>query len=202
MFNFPSGSVFMKRFQFFSSTFRLMSGLLLVIFILVSCKKDNTEPLKTNEITLSSQIFGTQPYYSKGYSFEKQEFINRISSGSDIDIYLNEMLNAQGELIGVQFTTNIIGESTFGYYLNEESENLQEAETFYINYREAVFPEYESLTDTIKPFQVYTFKTWKSNYVKFFVKDVRVVKSSDIADFIEVDIKYFIQRDGDDTFSE
>lgn len=162
----------------------------------VSCKKEEPSPTPSDEITLSSKTFGTQPYYSEGYSFETQEFYPRISSGTEIDIYLNELLKVNGEPIGVQFSTNTISESTFGFYLNFEGTDLNSASEYFNNYSEAFAPDYVTLTDTIREFQVYTFRTWKSNYVKFFVKEIRVIKEEDVIEYLEVDIKYFIQRNG------
>jgi hypothetical protein len=179
--------------------------LLCCVFIPVltgySCSEDKPEPSAISKITLSSETFGTQTYYSMGYSFETQEFLKRIGSGSEIDIYLNEILNPQGELTGVQFATNTISESTFGFYLNATLEDSVEAKNYYDNYIVADFPEYVPLSDTIKEFQVYTFRTWKLNYVKFFVSDIRVFYSGDRADFMEVDLEYFIQRDGSDNLA-
>lgn len=161
-----------------------------------SCKKENEDNPKTNKITLSSETFGNQPFYTFGYSFEQEKFLKRLSSGSEIDIYLAEVLNPMGELIAVEFSTNTISESTFGFYLNAEFNNETSASEYYTNYIDADFPEYYSLTDTIKKFQVYTFRTWKSNYVKFWIKDLKLYYNFDKPDYYTVDIEYFIQRDG------
>jgi hypothetical protein len=193
------GSILLRPFSRYYSYKLLFLSLLLAVFMTSSCKKDNPDPSSTGEITLSSKTYGTQTYYLEGYSFENQEFYPRTTSGTEIDIYLNELLNTKGELNGVQFTTSTIAESTPGYYLNAGFESLTEAEEYYNNYVEAFpyGPEYVTLTDTLKAFQVYTFKTWKLNYVKFFIKDIRVFKKGELADYyMEVDIKYFIQRDG------
>lgn len=171
-------------------------GIVFLLFAALSCKKEDPSPTPSDEITLSSKTFGTQPYYSEGYSFETQEFYPRISSGTEIDIYLNELLKVNGEPVGVQFSTNTISESTFGFYLNFEGSDLNSASEYFNNYTEAFAPEYVTLTDTIREFQVYTFRTWKSNYVKFFVKEIRVIKEEDVIEYLEVDIKYFIQRNG------
>jgi hypothetical protein len=180
---------------------QLLCFLFIPVLIGYSCSKDNPEPTSNNKITLSSQTFGTQPYYSMGYSFENQEFIKRINSGAEIDIYLNEIVNPKGELIGVQFATNTISETTFGFYLNATLEDSIEAKNYYNNYIVADFPEYVELTDSIKEFQVYTFRTWKLNYVKFYVSAIRVVYSGERADYIEVDLEYYIQRDGSDNIA-
>jgi hypothetical protein len=178
------------------SLFLSVLSLFLSLFFFISCTKDKPKPSAANSITLSSETFGTQVYFVYGYSFEKQSFYQRISSGSDVDIYLNELVKLNGEPTGAQFTTNTISESTYGFYLNAGFNDLTSAEEYYKNYTQADFPEYVTLSDTIKEFQVYTFRTWKSNYVKFLVKELRMNYKGDIPDFIEVDIEYFIQRDG------
>jgi hypothetical protein len=170
--------------------------LLLPLFASFSCKKDKPVLSSSAEITLSSKLIGNQTYYSVGYSFEKQDFFQRTGSSSDIDIYLVRLLKPSGELTGVQFSTNSISESTYGFYLNGEFDSMTAAEEYYKNYTVANAPEYVTLTDTIEKYQVYTFRTWKSNYVKFLVKDLRVINAGDIPDYFEVDIEYFIQRDG------
>ena len=181
-----------------SSKELLFTGVLLGLFLFTSCKEDSPEVPISNNITLSSETFGLQPYYSMGYSFENHDFFQQLGSSSLIDIYLTELLKPNGELTGVQFSTNTLSESSFGFYLNAEFDNLTDAKVYYDNYTQVDFPDHDivTLTDNVKLFQVYTFRTWKSNYVKFLVKDIRVVYDGSFADFMEVDIEYFIQRDG------
>ncbi|MCB8995084.1 MAG: hypothetical protein H6538_05710, partial [Bacteroidales bacterium] len=106
-----------------------------------------------------------------------------------------------GVPVGVQFSTNSVSES-YGFYLNAGFDNLNDAEDYYRNYIKAYYPSFTTLTDTVKTYQVYTFQTWKLNYVKFLVRDIRAISKNDIADYFEVDIEYFIQRDGSDNLSE
>jgi len=180
----------------------LHTGIFILLILLSSCKKDNSGVPPSNEITLNSKKLGTQVYYSMGYSFEKGDFFQRIGSSTDIDIYLVELLKPKGELDGVQFSTNSLSETTYGFYLNDQFQSLAAAEDFYNNYSLAYAPEYVTLTDTVKRFQVYTFRTWKSNYVKFLVKDIRVIDNGSPANYIEADIKYFIQQDGSENLAE
>lgn len=175
---------------------------LFLTLITFSCKKDISELQKTGEIKISSETLGTTYYYSYGYSFQLEKFIPTIGSSEIIDIYLVETNTIYGTLTGVQFATKDIPESTYGFYLNGTFQSLQEAENYYSNYTTAVAPNYAVLTDTVRNYQVWTFRTWKKNYVKFLVKDVRTIFTGQTADFIEVDIKYFIQRDGTDNLTE
>jgi hypothetical protein len=131
-----------------------------------------------------------------GYSFEKQVFFQSISAGSEIDIYLNELLVPSGDLDGVQFSTNTISGTVYGFFKNAEFSDLKTAEEYYTNYTSAISPVYEKLTDTISKYDVYTFRTWKGNYVKFMVKNIYVTYQGSRPDYMDVEIKYFIQRDG------
>lgn len=182
---------------------RFLALLPLLLLMLSSCKKDDNKPLSGNEITLSSKKLGSQVFYTLGYSFEKSQFFQRMGSNTDIDIYLTELLTPAGSLAGVQFSTNSVSETVYGFFLNGEFSDQESAENYYNSYVTAVEPdEYLTLTDTVKQFQVYTFKTWKSNYVKFIVRDIRKYTGFAPSDYIEVDIRYFIQRDGSDKLSE
>jgi len=178
--------------------------ILIIIFLLFvfSCKKDETKLYPGGQITLSSQTFGTMVYYSMGYSFEKEKYVQTLGSSEIIDIYLVEANTISGTLTGVQFATKEIPESTYGFYLNGVFPTFEEAEDYYNNYTSAVAPQFVVLTDTIRVNQVWTFRTYQKNYVKILVKDLRTIYTGQTADYIEVDIRYFIQRDGSADLTE
>ena len=161
-----------------------------------ACKKEEKKIYPGGEITLSSQTFGTMVYYSLGYSFEKEEYVQTLGSSEIIDIYLVETNTISGALTGVQFATKQIPDSTYGFYLNGIFPTPADAEDYYNNYTSAVAPQYQVLTDTVKVNQVWTFRTYKKNYVKILVKDMRTIYTGQTADYIEADIRYFIQRNG------
>jgi len=173
----------------------LIVSLIAFFFVLSSCKKDNKD-LYTDEITLSSKKFDPQNFYVMGYSFEYQTFLKTFTTSTDVDIYLVDMLNPKGELSGVQFSTSTSSESTYGFSLDSTFADLPSAVLYYDGYTTAVADNYSTITQPVHEFQVYTFRTRKSNYVKFLVKELRTYSENDIADYIEVDIKYFIQHDG------
>jgi hypothetical protein len=176
-------------------------SLIVLLFVSSSCKKDNEEP-STSDITLSSKKFDPQNFYVMGYSFEYQDYIKTYSSSSEVDIYLIDILNPNGGLSGVQFSTSTSSESIYGFSLDSTFADYLSAEQYYDNYSIAKADEYETITDTVFKYQVYTFRTRKSNYVKFIVKEIRVYTENGIADYIEVDLKYFIQRDGSTDLAE
>ena len=172
------------------------------IFLSASCKKEEPLISPSTEITLSSITLGEAVYYSYGYSFELQKFVKTLNSPDVIDIYLIEALKVSGEPTGVQFASEEVPESTYGFYLTKQLSNSVNAVQFYNNYTTADAPQFSVLTDTVKVNQVWTFKTWKKNYVKFLVKDIRKIYNGANIDYIEVDIKYFIQRDGSADLTE
>ena len=184
-----------KQFLFIISFFILVN---------ISCTKNGkNDPDIKGDITLSSKILGSQVYYSKGYSFEKEIFISTLNPPDIIDIYL--VSNFSGSLpTHVQFATKDVPGTTYGFYMNDIFTDSLDALTYFNNYRTAVdlIPPFTVLTDTIRKNQIWTFRTWKDNYVKILVKNVRPVSASPSENHIEVDIKYFIQRDGSAIFTE
>ena len=92
--------------------------------------------------------------------------------------------------------------NTNGILKVSDFNSLVEAEAYFTNYTEAIIGTWTSFSEALENYQVYTFKTSENNYVKLFIKDVRIVDNLSSADFMEVDLKYFIQRDGSTEFVE
>jgi hypothetical protein len=175
----------------------------LFLFMLSSCAKEE-DPNPNGDITLSSRFYGTNVYFVYGFSFELEESVPSLNSGGKIyDIIPVNILEAStGNAIGSQFSVE--GSNQNGLLLNDQFETLSEAESFFMNYTNATNGPWQDLSDTIKSFQVYTYKTHQNNFVKFYTKDVRIIKSEleDEKDYIEIDIHYYIQRDGSSVFAE
>ena len=170
----------------------------------ISCKKNGkNEPDINGDITLSSKILGSQIFYSNGYSFEKEIFISTLNPPDIIDIYLISSYSGS-QTTHVQFATKEIPGTTYGFHMNAIFSDSLDALAYFNNYRTAVdiIPPFTILTDTIRKNQIWTLRTWKDNYVKILVKNVRPVSISPSENHIEVDIKYFIQRDGSAIFTE
>jgi len=150
-------------------------------------------------ITVSSEIFGTGNYYVYGYSFELAEKV-KTSNSYDIipDIIPTLELLPSGEVLGAIFTTH--NSNSNGFYLNGEFKSLSEANKFYDDYIEAEIGTIQKTTDRLVPFQIYTFITYKGNYVKFMIQDVRIVTNDQLTDYVEVDIKYDINKYGSPKF--
>lgn len=173
-----------------------------VVFLLVlpACEKEESPPSDKGDITVSSEIFGSTVYYVNGYSFEEEKFIPNLNSKGTPDIVCQNVLDKTGSVIGMMISA--FGVSSFGFYKNFESRSFTEAEEFFSGYKTVEVEQFYPLSDTIQAGQVYTFRTTKKNYVKILVKDVRIKNDSPLSDYVEADIRYYIQRDGAEVFDE
>ena len=171
------------------------------IFICYACEEENNEPKAKGEITLSSEILGTSIYYVNGYSFEEEKYVSSMNSDSDVsDIIPQNIIKPNQEIIGMVLSPG--PGNSYGFYKNFEGENLSEAEDFYSNYIEVDIQNFATLSDTLKAGQVFTFRTFKDNFVKFIVKEVRMSPGLFPEGYVEADIKYNIQQDGSAVFDQ
>ncbi|MGC9341378.1 MAG: hypothetical protein ACP5E3_01615 [Bacteroidales bacterium] len=181
--------------------YRYLFILTLGVFFLTACEKEDNTPDQKGEVTISSEIFGSTVYYVNGFSFEEEKYVPSLNPGGSVaDVIPVNELEVTGEVFGMAFSAG--PGNTYGFYKNFESSNLQEAENFYASYSQVETGELSELTDTLEAGQVYTFKTYKENYVKFLIRDVRLMKQSALSDYVEADIVYNIQRNGTDVFED
>ncbi len=176
--------------------------ILLFFFIALSCEKEELSPGNKGSATISSELFTTGlTYYVFGFSFEADDFARYPGTDKMVDFFPVNEKNAAGEVTGVYFDKT--GTTQNGFHKNGDFQDLNSVQEYYDNYMDPVQGPLVSLTGNISPFQVYTFKTTKDNYVKFLVKDVRSIEDvSENTDHVEVDISYYIQRDGSLVFEE
>lgn len=170
-----------------------------MVFLVSACEEKENPPGQVGEVTISSEIFGSTVYYVNGYSFEEEKYVPSLNPGGSVaDIIPVNELKVTGEVIGMAFSAG--PGNSYGFYKNFESSDLQSAEEFYNNYTQVETNGLSQLTDTIEAGQVYTFQTYKENWVKFLVRDVRIMKESALSDYVEADIIYNIQRNGTEVF--
>jgi hypothetical protein len=175
--------------------------LLLLILLLSACEEKEDPPGKEGEVTISSEIFGSTVYYVNGYSFEEEKYVPSLNPGGSVaDIIPVNELKVTGEVIGMAFSAG--PGNSYGFYKNYESTDLQAAESFYNNYTRVEISDLSELTDTLRAGQVYSFQTYKENWVKFLVREIRLMKESALSDYVEADIVYNIQRNGSEVFEE
>lgn len=180
------------------------TAFLLILLIAGSCEGDKKTPVpSTDEITVSTQLFDTGPtgYEVFGYSFELGKKISILDKSQVADVIPQQVLRIDGTVIGAQLSVG--GNNPFGFYKNRDFATLEEATNFYNAYHDAVDGPWESLTDTLAPYQVYTFRTFNENYVKFMITGVNIVNaSSPESSYVKINLRYHIQQDGSAVFDE
>lgn len=182
----------MKRF--------ILLGFLCII-ICHACEEENTEPKMKGDVTLSSEILGTSRYFVDGFSFEGEKYVSSTNSGSEVpDVIPQNIIKPDGEIVGMALSPG--PGNSYGFYKNFESDNFSEAQEFYSNYLEVDIGTFETLSDTLKAGQIYTFRTHKDNYVKFLIEEIRMYPGLYPEGYVEADIKYNIQRDGSEVFEQ
>lgn len=172
----------------------LFSACYIFILSLVSCEKDNPV-VNTGKITISTRKYLSAVYYVKGYSFENSKYVDVILLTEEADIAPVDSINLSGNAVGIKLS--VLSNNPNGFYLNGKFSNEEEANTFFKNYKIADYPSSNPLTGLLEPYDIFTLKTIKNNYVKFMITDVRK-----ISDFFEADLKYIIQKNGTNEFPE
>ncbi|HYW94055.1 MAG TPA: hypothetical protein VE870_00545 [Bacteroidales bacterium] len=177
---------------------KLLFPLFLLLVFLASCSSKKEIPvLNEDTVTLSTEFFGASVYYVYGYSFEqsKKVTVSFPDTRQVADIVPSRLQQPDGSVIGAQFST--MGNNPNGFNLKGSFSTLQEATDFYHSLTTVEDTTWNNPTDMLAPFQVYVFKTYKENFVKFMVTNVNIVNTGTPSEnYVEIEITYFIQRDG------
>jgi hypothetical protein len=167
--------------------------IVLSIMLFAACEKKQIDIPDSSEITLSTEKLQADGlYYVNAYSFDKGKFVKMFTINADVDIV--PLTPAEGP--GMQFESST--SNTSGFYLNATFDNLNQAEAFFNSYNVAVLPSFMPLTAIVQPYQVYTLKTGRNNFVKILIKNIVNVDES--PPFTKADIRYVIQRNGTEEF--
>jgi hypothetical protein len=169
-------------------------------FCMSSCDKKTTDPFNEGEVTISSRIYGSSPvFYVNAYSFETGKEIPATGAGGETaDILAEQIRTVSGDVAGLRLST--FSSNPYGFYLNGSFASREAAENYYSTYTAAVNGPWTEQTDTVRAHQVYTFRTYTGNYVKFVVDETRVVETPGLPDYAEADLRYYIQRNGTTSF--
>ncbi len=178
------------------------TGLIAVAFllVLVGCKKE-TKPNLGGQITLSSQLHGTESYYLNGFFFEKAEMVRYPQQGETLPDIINEgfpVINGSEELSEPGFNTP---GRVNGFALVGEFSNLTEANTYFSDYTEVEAGlEYETVSDTVKLYQVWVQQTSAGNFVKMVIRDIQYLEAESGEAYNEVSLEYTYSPEGSTEF--
>jgi hypothetical protein len=88
-----------------------------------------------------------------------------------------------------------------GFALLGEFSSLKEAEEFYQNYQSVEEGlQYESVSDTVKLYQVWMQKTSAGTYAKMLIREIYNGEGATGVPYNEVLLKYHYSNDGSATF--
>ena len=176
----------MKKIKYF---------MMVLLLVLLSCSKKNENPVVNQEQITVVRNFMDNVYDVLGYSFELSKAVSVLDTKQVPDIIPTRIQNPDGSVLGAQFSVG--GNNPYGSHKLGAFATLQEAADFYDSVATIDETSWESLSDTLAPFQVYAFKTYKENYVKFMITSVTIIDGPTPQDsYVDIDLKYVIQRDG------
>ena len=170
------------------------------LLVLAGCEKE-TNPNLGGQITLSSQLHGTESYYLYGFSFEQAEMYRFPQQGGTLPDIINEgfpVSNGSVELSEPGFNTP---GRVNGFALVGEFSNLTDANTFFRDYTELEEGlEYKTVSDTVKLYQVWIQQTSAGNFVKMVIRDIEYLEAESGEAYNEVSLEYTYSPDGSTEF--
>jgi hypothetical protein len=171
------------------------------LLVLVGCKKE-TNPTLGGQITLSSQLHGTESFYINGFLFEKAEMVRyHLTLHENLPDIINEgfpVINGSEELSEPGFNTP---GRVNGFALVGEFSNLTDANAFFQDYTELEEGlEYQMVSDTVKLYQVWVQQTSAGNFVKMVIRDIAYLEAEAGQAYSEVSLEYTYSPGGSTEF--
>jgi len=174
----------------------------LLLLVLVGCGKESGPDL-TGEISLSSQLFGSDGYYLFGYSYEDGEMYKYPYSGEAFPDIINEgtrVIEGTETVLYPSFNTPA---RINGFTLLGEFSNQEDAREFYKEYgtvEEGLL--FEPASSIVEINQVWLQMTSAGNYVKLLVREISEFEVESAQDYNEIILEYTYQPDGSKSFQE
>ncbi len=113
--------------------------------------------------TIETTLFGTGPYYALGFSFSTGSQVSTLASPGP-DITLLALPDNEGNVGSLMLQADNFKDSFFKF--GEYSSN-SDAQTAYNNLTSASVSQWEATADSVKPYQVWLYRTGSDTYAKF-----------------------------------
>lgn len=179
----------------------ILGMVLFVAMMPTGCEKASGPDLG-GEITLSSQLHGTESYYLYGYTYESGEK-NRYPSQEDA---IPDIINEGYPVIDGSEQISLPGFNTpsrvNGFAMVGEFSTLEDADVFFRDY-EVVEEglQFEIVSDTVELYQVWVQQTSAGNFVKILIKEIRNDETETGSPYSEVTLEYVYSPGGSEEFS-
>ena len=172
--------------------------LLLALLLLAGCKKEKP-PGNSGEITLTSELYGSGPYYVMGYNFALGKTVSTLDApGPDI-VVLPESSPDNTVVKSAYLSSDNLKDS---FVHNKSFNDLTSAEAFFNNYLEVDDAAgYTGIAADIRPYQVWTYRTNQNKFVKLLILKVKKEIRKDTP-YAETTLRFVYQPDGSRTFPQ
>ncbi len=168
--------------------------LILLLFVQVSCKKDQT-PKTSGTITIDNTLYGSGPYYAFGFSVPTGEKVSTANDQLDVITILADV-DINNEIRRIFFDTRNFKES---FFLFGEYSDATTALSAFNNLKSFSNPQWVATADTIKMNQIWLFRTSQNKYAKIRVVNTLMEKRNNIP-YAECTLEWIYQPDGTLTF--
>lgn len=171
--------------------------------LLMSACSGSGGPDLKGEMTLSSQLYGTESYYLFGFSYEEADLFKYPFGGETLPDIINEgFLVIEGSDQRALPGFNTPG-GVNGFALAGSFESQEEARAFFDAYKQVEDAlQFLPVSDTVKEHQVWVQQSALGNYAKLLVRNVSSFSVESGRPYSEVVLDYVYQPDGSTTFPE
>jgi len=164
--------------------------------LFTGCKKSD-KAIYSGTITIDNVLYGTGPYYAKGFSVPSGTLVSTLNNPLDVMTILEDH-DVDFNVRKLYFSTSNYKNSfaLYGSY-NNESEAIQA----FRNLKDFNVPTFSELADDIKPYQVWLYKTSAGYFAKIRVIGTLTEKRDNMVfPYAECTFEWVYQPDGSTTF--
>lgn len=170
---------------------KLFLIVLIILFLLPSCKKDDS-PSTSGTATIENTLYGTGPYYANGFSFSLAKKVSTLEKPApDIVLYVNS-----DGLPKLTFQANNFNSS---FYKVGDYPDAATAITSFKSLKTVGTFRWEAMADPVNINQVWIYRTGSECYAKIRIISLVNEKRGTLA-FGECTFEWLYQPDGSLTF--
>jgi hypothetical protein len=135
-----------------------------VFLLLTGCSKSNNSKTGGTE-TIETTLYGTGPYYAMGFSFSDGKLVS-TNSNPVPDITIIADVDIDGTIRRLMLQAENLKNSFYKYGIYGSS---AEAESAFKSLTSASVAEWKEIADTLKPNQIWLYRSATEHYTKFRV---------------------------------
>ena len=177
---------------------KYIPAIIALLLIATACNK-NKNPGNAGEITLTYELFGTGPYYAMGYNFTLGKMV-KTSDTPGPDITVLAISSPDNSIVESAYLSTNNMQNSFS--LTASFNDLAAAESYFNNYLEVNDSSgYTGIAADIQPFQIWTYRTADTKYVKMLILKVKKEIRNEFP-YAETTLRFVYQPDGSRTFPQ